>query len=138
MHRLIIIVIINAQRIQLFWDVNYWPTLYKLAASLYNRIEHIATRQHQGDHSFRKIIFLDFSKTFQDQPNWISMTYQHYVFPELVGTVPAGCSSTAKDDNQWKLSTHSLLTFTTEFLSAVVKISWLFHGFSMTFAVFHD
>jgi len=64
--------------------------------------------------------------------------------PELVVTVPAGCS-TAKDDNQWKLSTHSLLTFITEFLSAVVKMSqhyaWLFHDFpwfSMTFAVLHD
>jgi len=37
----------------------------------------------QGDHSFRKIIFHDFSMTFQDQPKWISMTYRHYIFPEI-------------------------------------------------------
>ena len=34
----------------------------------------------QGDHSFRKIIFHDFSTTFQDQPKWISMSYRHYIF----------------------------------------------------------
>jgi len=80
--------------------------------------------------NFHDLSALDFSRN-----KW-NMTYE--CTPELVVTVPAGC-------NSWKLSTHSLLTFITEFLSAVVKISqhyaWLFHdfpGFSMTFAVFHD
>jgi len=116
----------------------------------------------QGDHSFRKSFSMTFpwlSRTtemnFHDpsalhvSQNKRNMTYK--CIPELVVTVPAGCSSTAKDDNQWKLSTHSLLTFITEFLSAVVKISrhyaWLFHDFSMDFhdfpgflsyAVFYD
>ena len=49
---------------------------------------------------------------FHDQ-NKQSMTYE--CIPELVVTVPAGCST--------KNCLHSLLRFITEFLSAVVKIS---------------
>ena len=41
----------------------------------------------QGDHSFRKINFYDFSMTFQDQPKQISMTYRHYIFPEINETL---------------------------------------------------
>ena len=42
---------------------------------------------NQGDHSFMKINFRDFSMTFQDQPKQISMTYRHYIFPEINETL---------------------------------------------------
>jgi len=76
-----------------------------------------------------------------------SKRYTTYEFiPELVVTVPSARSTIVKKIKRfiiW-LYKRSRVTFT-ELLSAVVKISWHYHHFfmtfpwlSMTFAIFHD
>ena len=68
-------------------------------------VTHLCSRSHSIIIRVTTLLGKSFSMTFQDQPKWISITYQHYIFcrnklnmtyeciSELVVTVPAGCSS---------------------------------------------